>query len=104
MTKDERLKLNELSKKCYGSSSKWMKMVSKGERGPQVEVLEDGTERSYQGIVYYTEEEIGKMMEELIKEEEELRAAQEKEALEEKQKREESKQDVIKEILETVES
>lgn len=117
MTKNERLELNKLSKQAYGTSSKWQKMVTKGERGPCTEKLDDGTERTYQGIVRYSIEEVNKIMEELIKEEAELKAAQEKEALEEKKKREaqkevkeveekteEAKQDVVKEILETVES
>jgi len=110
MTKNERLELNELSKKVYGSANKWSKMVNKGERGALVEKLEDGTERTYQGIVYYKVEEIKSLMEDLWKEEQELKAKQEAEAENEANKKdqevskevEETKPDVVKEILETV--
>lgn len=85
MKKDDRLILNDLSKKVYGSMSKWQKMVNKGQVGPKTEKLEDGTERKFKGIVYYSVDEIKKMMEDLWKEELELKAEQEKEAIETKE-------------------
>lgn len=123
MTKNERLELNSLSKLVYNSSSKWQKMVTKGEVAPQVEKLEDGTERSYKGISYYSVPEIKKIMLELKAEQEadtekELKEAQENEArkqadqikkmageenIETQEKAQEIKSDIVKEILETVE-
>lgn len=109
MTKDERLRLQFLSKELYGTSSKYLKMVRNGEKVPKSEL------KTYE-IKRYTEKEIGPFMEELYKEEMELKASQEAEALEQKRKREEEKAeeasqeteearpDVVKEILETVES
>lgn len=120
LTKDERLKLNELSKSVYGSSSKWYKMVTKGEPGPLTRTLEDGTEEKYKGIVYSTVEEVTKIMQELLNEEEELKAKEELEneaknqaakikemaAGENSEVEEKTKEagQTIKEILETIES
>jgi hypothetical protein len=125
MTKNERLELNQLSKEVYGSTSKWQKMVNKGERVPQVEKMEDGTDRKYMGMSYYSVEEIKKTMLELKAEQDadednKLKEEQEKalnEMVSESEKldlyeqdekeiklaiQEETKHDTIKEILETV--
>jgi hypothetical protein len=93
MKKDERLYLEDLSKKLYGSKSKYLKMVTKGEKAPMEEILEDGTSRKYIGIHYQTLEQVKDLMEELMKEEDELRAKQEAEALEQKAAREQQKAD-----------
>lgn len=79
MTKDERLFLNELSTKVYGSPYKWQKMVEKGEVENLTETLPDGSVRNYRGISRYTVEEIKQMMIELDKEEQELKAKEENE-------------------------
>lgn len=125
MTKNERLELNRLSKLAYNSSSKWQKLVNKGEKGPQVEKMDDGTERKYTGIVYYSVEEIKKIMLELESEESEAKIKEELEneaqtqaakikemaGSETPEVKEETKEnrivagkDTVKEILETVES
>jgi len=79
MTKDERLYLNDLSKKLYGKTSHWQKML-KGDKKPMEEILEDGTSRVYTGLHYSTIEEVKKIMEDLSKEEDELKAKNELEA------------------------
>lgn len=129
MTRIERLELNRLSKVVYGKTSVWQKMLKNGEVGPQIEKMEDGTERKYKGITYSTLDQIKTTMQELEVEELELKANQEKEALEQAKKNQENFisenfelmeemaiknqqdfgvdeniKDVIKEILETVES
>lgn len=100
MKKNERLYLEDLSKKLYGSKSKYLKMITKGEKAPMEEILEDGTSRVYTGIHYSTLGEVKTLMEELVKEEDELRIKQEVEALEQKAKRE--KHDSVIDVLETV--
>lgn len=118
MTKNERLELNELSLKVYGKSSQWKKMVEKGEKVPKVKTDED--KLPCFEISRYSVEEIKTTMKELLSEqnadeEKELKLALEEEAKnqaakikkmagETEEKVEEDKQDVIKEILETVES
>lgn len=108
MTKDERIYLEDLSQKLYGSKGKYLKMVTKGEKAPMEEILEDGTSRKYVGIHYQTLAEVKKLMEELMKEEDELRAKQEAEALEQKAKRDaadvskETPHDPVMDVLETV--
>jgi len=115
MTKNERLELCELSLKVYGKPYQWQKMVNKGEIAPQVEKMEDGTDRKYVGISYYSIEEIKKIMQELLAEEDELKLkeAQENEAKaqaakikemagETKEEVKETGQYVVKEIIETV--
>lgn len=77
MKRQEREYLNQLSKKLYGSSSKWQRMVNKGEKAPMEEIMEDGTSRKYTGIHYQTLEEVKSLMEQLSKEEDELQAKQE---------------------------
>lgn len=77
MKKDERKQLDSLSKILYGSSSRWHKMVNKGEIAPLKETLEDGTERQYKGISYMTETQVQNLMEELWKEEQETQAKKE---------------------------
>lgn len=121
MTKNERLALNELSTKVYGKPSTWMKMVTKGELGTLTRTLDDGTEEQYKGIVYSTIEEITKIMQELLEEEEDLKAKEELETAaknqaaeikkmageenpEAKEEVKETQSDTIKEILETIES
>lgn len=71
MKRDERLQLNNLSKLLYGSSSKWQKMINKGEVTTLKRTLEDGTEEKYQGYSYYTADEIKITMQDLWKEEQE---------------------------------
>jgi hypothetical protein len=63
MKKDERLKLNELSKKVYGKSSRWQKMMNRGSVETLTRILEDGTEQKYKGIKRYTVEEVQAIME-----------------------------------------
>lgn len=127
MTKNERLELNQLSKEVYSTSSKWQKMINKGEIAPQVEKMDDGTERTYMGISYYSVEEIKKTMLELkaeqeADEEKELKLQQEEEArkqaakiktlagetleelvLQNQKDFEEPKEEVLKTILDTIE-
>lgn len=74
ITKDERLYLNDLSQKLFGSSSKWYKNMLKGEVADMTEKLEDGTERKYKGIKYFTIDEVKKLLEDLWKEELETKA------------------------------
>jgi hypothetical protein len=85
ITRDERDYLNHLSKKLYGKTSHWQKML-KGEKAPMEEIMEDGTSRKYVGLHYSTVEEVKKIMEDLVKEDEEGEAkrALEAEALEQK--------------------
>lgn len=121
MTKDERLALNQLSTKVYGKPSVWQKMITKGELGTLTRTLDDGTEQSYKGIVYSTIEEITKIMQELLEEDEDLKAKEELETAaknqaaeikkmageenpEAKEEIKETQSDTIKEILETIES
>ena len=99
MTKDERLYLEDLSQKLYGSKGKYLKMVTKGEKAPMEEILEDGTSRKYVGIHYQTVEEVKSLMEELMKEEDELKA---KQKLEEKEN-EEAKKELEVEALKQAE-
>lgn len=75
-------------------------MVYKGEKAPMEEILEDGTSRIYTGIHFSTIEEVKKIMEDLSKEEDELRSRQEAEALEQKAKKEHH--DPVIDVLETV--
>lgn len=113
MTKNERLELNQLSKEVYGTTSKWQKMINKGEIAPQVEKMDDGTERTYMGISYYSVEEIKKTMLELkaeqeADEEKELKLQQEEEARKQAikitaQAGGEPKEEVLKTILDTIE-
>lgn len=77
MKRDERIYLNDLSKKVYGTSSKWQKLINKGEVAKQKETLEDGTEREYLGISKWNLEDLKKTMEEIWAEEQE-RMAKEK--------------------------
>lgn len=87
ITKDERLYLNDLSKKLFGSSSKWYKNMLSGEIADISEKLDDGTDRKYKGIKYFTLDEVKKLMEDLWKEELETKA---KEAEELAKKQEEA--------------
>lgn len=80
MTKNERVYLNNLSKLLYGSSTRWTKMVNKGEIAELTEKLEDGTERKYKGVSRYTVEEVKKTMEELWQEEQDNQAKKEVES------------------------
>ena len=113
MTKDERLYLESLSFKLYGSKGKYLKMITKGEKAPMEEIMEDGTQRKYTGIHYSTLAEIKKIMEELSTEEDELKTKEleakkelEAEALKQAREREmkrlEEKYDPVKDVLETV--
>lgn len=79
MKREERLQLNNLSKLLYGTSSKWQKMVNRGEVADLTETLEDGTVRKYRGISRYTVEEVKDLMAELWKEEQEKIARDEAE-------------------------
>lgn len=86
MKRNERLELNRLSKLVYNSSSKWQKMTCKGEKVPKVKTDPEDKSPDCFVISRHSEEEIGPMMEDLWKEEQELKAAQEKEAEEQKTK------------------
>lgn len=119
MTKDERLYLENLSLKLYGTKSKYQKMM-RGEKAPMEEIMADGTQRKYIGLHYQTLEEVKKMMEELSIEEDETQAKLaleskeneeaakelEAEALKQAQAREikrlEEKHDPVMDVLETV--
>ena len=101
MTKDERLYLENLSHKVYGSQSKYQKML-KGEKAPMEEILEDGTSRKYVGLHYSTVEEVKKIMEDLVKEDEESKARQELEAEALKQAAEIKKQAGQEEAMQTL--
>lgn len=63
MTKNDRLKLNSLSKLVYGTNSKWQKLLQKGEIALQEEILEDQTIRKYKGYKRPTLEELTQKME-----------------------------------------
>lgn len=111
MTKNERLHLESLSQKLYGNKSKYLKMVTKGEKAPMEEIMEDGISRKYTGIHYSTMEEIKKLMEDLVKEDEDQKAREEleMEALKQAESikenaggKDDPPHDTIKEILETV--
>lgn len=82
ITREERLYLNDLSLKVFGTASKWYKMINNGEVAKLTRKLEDGTEERYNGISYYTIDEIKKNMEEIWAKELEAKAANEKAALE----------------------
>lgn len=73
MKKDERMYLNELSKKCYGKSSKWQKMVNKGELIPAMSKNKKGEDVKVRVISKYTIEEVKSIMEDLVKEEQEAK-------------------------------
>lgn len=77
MTKDDRLKLNSLSKEAYGSSSRWQKKINKGDLDILTEIKEDGTERKFKGYTRFTVEEITTVMEEIIKKKAEANAKKE---------------------------
>lgn len=79
ITRKERLYMNELSKNLYGTSSKWQKLLEKGEVATLTRKLEDGTEEKYKTIVRQTYEELKATLEELWKEEQETKAKEEAE-------------------------
>lgn len=85
MKKDERLILNELSQKVWGKSSTWQKFFNNGEPSEMTEILEDGTERKYKGIKYFSLDEVKERMATLLKEKEEKDAQKAKEAEEKTQ-------------------
>lgn len=79
MKREERLRLNEMSKKAYGVSSKWQKMLRKPILSDEYDVM---TKRKVKGTYWLSLEEIIEEMEFIIAEKEaEIKAKEEKSGL-----------------------